>query len=51
MHGFALLSSALALVVRLQMLWDNLIGVGPEALARLELEFRRLSLGVAIVAV
>jgi hypothetical protein len=36
--------------VRLQMLLDNLSSVGTEALARLGLEFKRLSSGVAIVA-
>jgi hypothetical protein len=37
--------------VRLQMLWDDLTGIRTEALARLGLEFRRLSSGVSIVAV
>ena len=32
--------------VRLQMLWDDLTGIRTEALARLGLEFRRLSCGV-----
>jgi hypothetical protein len=36
--------------VRLQMFLDNFGGVGTEALARLGLEFKRLSSGVAIVA-
>jgi hypothetical protein len=36
--------------VRLQMFLDNVGGVGTEALARLGLEFKRLSSGVAIVA-
>jgi len=36
--------------VRLQMLLDNLSSVGTEALARLGLEFKRPSSGVAIVA-
>jgi putative tryptophan/tyrosine transport system substrate-binding protein len=36
--------------VRLQMFLDNIGGVGTEALARLGLEFKRLSSGVAIVA-
>ena len=36
--------------VRLQMDWDNLKIVGTKALARLGLEFRRLSSDVAIVA-
>ena len=36
--------------VRLQMLLNNLSSVGTEALARLGLEFKRLSSGVAIVA-
>jgi hypothetical protein len=38
-------------LVRLQMVWDNLSCLGTEALARLGLEFRRLSTDVAIVAV
>jgi hypothetical protein len=37
-------------IVRLQMFLDNVGGVGTEALARLGLEFKRLSSGVAIVA-
>jgi hypothetical protein len=37
--------------VRLQMDWDNLSSVRREVLARSGLEFRRLSTGVAIVAV
>ena len=37
--------------VRLQMFLDNVGGVGTEALARLGLEFKRLSSDVAIVAV
>ena len=37
-------------IVRLQMLLDNVGGVGTEALARLGLEFKRLSSDVAIVA-
>ena len=40
----------LPLGVRLQMLLNNLSSVGTEALARLGLEFKRLSSGVAIVA-
>ena len=36
--------------VRLQMLLNNLSSVGTEALARLGLEFKRLSSDVAIVA-
>ncbi|MFZ0841393.1 MAG: hypothetical protein WAM77_28365 [Xanthobacteraceae bacterium] len=36
--------------VRLQMFLDNVGGAGTEALARLGLEFKRLSSGVAIVA-